>query len=412
MLKPATPPNQQPPAPSIKNFVPDNSSLDEGEIPPDRKENVNPPEEIIEKPPIEPIQPKAEDDFDITAGVPIKPDRKPPGRPSNNAMRSELEKVAAERKQFEADLQREREERKAEQMRLQELEDQVKKVAAEQQPPVLTEASPEIRAIADPWNRRRDEFTTMMEDAGVDEVDQIPTLLQNASKKLFSLDPRQEGYRDAVAEIRESLAGIVPREHLPSAMSLVRDGAKTIGELRQLHEQAQQNAPEIIKKRRAEAVKKERDGIENLMQRSFSPPKELADADPLASSVILRTLLDKDTDLSDRAAKIRQAAIFAMSPLPDFDASGIEDPRVAEQRSKDIATKHKKMRDDFIGLMPEAIMAYQLLPTLIHKLNKLEENVGKSRASSRMKLDDEAEQQTDDEEASIKDFDPGPINVD
>lgn len=195
-------------------------------------------------------------------------------------------------------------------------------------------------------------------------------------------------------------------------MSLVRDGAKTIGELRQLHEQAQQNAPEIIKKRRAETVKKERDGIESLMQRSFSPPKELADADPLAPSVILRTLLDKDTDLSDRAANIRKAAIFAMAPLPDFDASGIEDPRVAEQRSRDIATKHKKMRDDFIGLMPEAIMAYQLLPTLIHKLNKLEENVGKSRASSRMKLDDEVEQQPDDEQASIKDFDPGPINVD
>lgn len=407
--KPATPPATKP---TIKDFTPTDEDL---EIEPQPEPQPQPSPQPQPAPQPNPDPNPGDDivpmDFNIGDRVPV-PDKKP-GRPSNNAMRSELERVAKERKELEQSLERERAERLAEKERIAQLEKDLKEREVSTAPPVLDASSPEIRALADPWNRSRDQFTMLLEDAGVEDVATIGATLQAASKQLFALDPQAEDYKQKVAQIRSEIAREIPQDQVPAAMTLVREGARTIGQIVGLQQEYQQKAPEILKQRRREAWTKARSGIENLMSRSFSPPKELADADPLAPSVILRSILDADTDLSARATRIKQAALFAMSPPPEVDVSAIEDPREAEKRINATKESHTKMRDDFIGLMPEAILAYQLLPGLVKKLQALEENVGKTRKTARMKLEDEPEYEDDEDgtETDIRKFEPPAVDL-
>lgn len=422
MSKPATaepPARNAPPerTDDILGFVPTNADDPAPPIEPD-PEVIDPP---IVPPAKAPEPAPGDDEFDINAKVTIgreEPPKPGPGRPKTSAIREQLEAVAAEKKTLEARLAAVEAE-KAEAARLREqheadaktLREQLAAIQAESSGVTMDMRSPEVRAIADPWNNKAKDFADIIGDLG-GEKEKVTPALMDAAKAMARLDTSTPEGQESLAEVRESLSAIVGRENMRDAMILAREGAQSIGQINALIEESKRNAPQILSRRHEAVYKQARKGYEEIERNMFNPSQELIEADPFNASVILGSMVKGSPEVATAAERVKEFARFVLLPPPPLTDATI-DPEELGAKTAEVRERHTKAFKNVQAVLAEALLARQLLPGLWKRLENAEKVMKTERRIVAPKMNGEGERHHEEdegeEEADMREFEPSPL---
>lgn len=383
---------------NIREFVPEGKTFEQAisrETAVVEERKPEPEVKPVEKP-VE--QPKPDEEFNLDARIDLKTPEKPEEKPveqqkpkKNEAIREQLTKVVeerdAERKRLaevEAERQRilkEHEEfKKNADERFKELE-QIKANATVGDPA----NHPEVRKIADPWNSSAKEFASDMADLTGGEADGIFAMILGASKQISELEPSSDEYRAAMAGIRTKLSTELGEGGLLQGMKMVREGAGAINQIKSVVNEIKSDLPKFRFKQEAEFYGRAKSDYDKIEANLFNPSPETREADPLNQSVVLRAMIDGSPEVKQAAEAIKSFARFAILPPPPIAPDDLEglDESARSQKILSIHDRHRKANEKLRGVIAEALLARQVLPSLWKRVSELEDALAGERRAIR-----------------------------
>jgi hypothetical protein len=403
--------------------------LDDGEVDDDidqDDEPILPPKEEkkVEPEVIKPDPPKDEDfdpDKKVSFGEEKAIEKRGPGRPPKDAMREQLERLAAEKKavdeQYEAD-KKAWEEEKANLAAAAKERDGLK---ADLEARRVKESAgdlmrhPTVLEITAQWEARFDEFINEADENGVRKASQLrQPIVQLAAKYNAARQMEDEDARiDAMAEVKSEVGELVGDEMQGAAMSLVRDAAARLPQVNAAIQELQKNFPQVEYRQRMDGFEQMLKKHEELESASFNPPAEAAKSDPLNPSVVMRAIIDGSPEAKTASASAKNFARLALLPPPPVnpdDFAGLDEEGV-RARVDAINARHTNANATLRKILPEALLARQLIPGLYARLSQLESLIAGDRKVLRQKSDGtdmhkEIEEEEEIEASDIRNFKP------
>ena len=397
--------------------VDDSQNDDDAPPPPPLKEEKKPEAEISKAP---------EEDFDPDKKVGLgeeKPleDKRGPGRPPKDAMREQLQRLADEKKtaeeRFEAD-KKAWEEEKASLAAAAKERDTLK---ADLDARRVKESAgdlmrhPSVLEITAPWEARFDEFVNEADENGVRKASQLrQPIVQLAAKYNAARQMEDEDARiDAMAEVKSEVGELVGDEMQGAAMSLVRDAAARLPQVNAAIQELQRNFPQVEYRQRMDGFEQMLKRHEDLEAASFNPSAEAAKSDPLNPSVVMKAIIDGSPEAKAASSSAKNFARLALLPPPPVnpdDFAGLDEEGV-KTRVDAINARHTNANATLRKILPEALLARQLLPGLYARLNQLESLIAGDRKVLRQKSDGtdmhkEVQEEEELEAGDIRNFKP------
>lgn len=377
------------------------------------------PEVVVAPPPApEPIAPApGPEDFNIDAPLAQSPEAAPPPGPKKgdkDKMRQELERLSLEKKKAE-------EERDARQKLIEERDAQLeerRKVLEEREKELNDfkskqfvgdpSKSPEIQAISAPWNASAHEFSSDVEALGGEESAAVFERMKEFSRQLADTQPGSDEYKEAMTQIRSALNPMVGGENLLSGLKLVRDGANRIVQIRQLMSEIQNDLPNHQYRQQAGIYDSAVREYEQIERGIFNPDPTVAQRDPLNHTVVMRAMIDGSPDVGKAAEQCKAFARFVMLPPAPISPDELED-KPENERPQLMAAhydRHKRAYQKLRSVLPEALLARQILPSIFKRMQEAEAILASERGVLRPRLDGEAPEIEEDGEPDIKKFQP------
>lgn len=397
--------------------------------PPAQAKPTATPPPSTEKPAV--VPPKAEDDFSIDPLKPTekKPDAVPPanddetpgkpGRRSNDAIRAELKRIAAEKeealksstelaervKTYEEDLKKIREEREQLAERL--------KAAEITQTMGDPQNHPKIREISEPFNQKVKNFAEDYALVAGAESAPVFSAIINASKQFADVSPEDPDAAKKIAAISRGLADqFDDQQTAREAIRLMREGAVKISEIRSTVAEIKNDFPTFQYKQQSEIYNRALAEYSELERTFFDPPTDVEAADPLNVGVILKGMIKSSDEVKNAADSVKNFARMVLlppPPIPVDDGTGIDDTarnqKLIESQNRHLAAQ-KKLR----SILAEAILARAVLPSVFKQLNDLTEVASGERRVVRPRLNGDqraaAAATQEPETVDIRDFKP------
>lgn len=433
MPKPNTPPGG---SADIKDFVPTGpENIDDifagisGETPP---VEPKPPVEVPPTPPVE--TPPIEDDddepqnikdfvpqeFDIKEGKPKEPaGKKPKEKEHTPEIRKQLEKVAAEKKAAEEELQKLRDSLQERETKFKEVETQRDTLATEYEefkkknsigdPRQLKEVQDIIR----PYKQSVSSLVQEMEDEGVEDATQLESWLEQAVPAFMRASAtdasgvrNDEVYRAELERLRNEATQKFGNEFTRHVMKHVRTGAENAFAAAKVVHEVQSNIPVHHYREAMRVYETEATEFEQIERTLFNPPDDIKMNDPLNVSVILRAMIDGSEEVKKVAQNAKMATKLGMLPVKPVDPTSVEPERLQDVIKTTLST-HQQHYKKIRSILPEALVARAVLPAMWKRLQELEAAVKEGRNVPKPKLD--GQHQEDDsleKEISVKEFEP------
>lgn len=417
-------------SPQILEFIPSAPSFEEiidGVAPQGTEaapQKPREPEVVPQKPQepeVVPQKPVAEtqqaSEFDIEGRINLdqrqpKPEDKPKGR-ANDAMRTQLEKLAGEKKALEEKIaeieaaretyRREADERSA---ILKQREQELNELRSTQ---FVGDPSkhPSIREIADPWNNSAREFADDIEGAtGVDSSSLVESITKGASLLASAQD--EEALKKSLAEVRSGLLEKVGEGGILQAMRLVRSGAEKVREIQGLVAQIRDDLPRFQFEQASKTYQEAKRRYEEVERNLFNPPEDIIQSDPLNQSVVLKAMISGSQEVAAAAERVKAFVKYAVLP-PAPIAPDQLDGKTPEERSKMIADhleRHRAANASIQKLLAEALLARQLLPALWKRADDAHQAIGGERRVLRPRPTETRQPAADEGEPDISKFTP------
>lgn len=321
-------------------------------------------------------------------------DRNKPTKPAkrdNEAMRTQLQKLAKEKSDYEAKLAEIQKEKDAEAQRIQELQakyDAIQherdelSVKASQRDPMQ---HPDIKKLTEPWNAKVPTLVTQLRESGLKVKNLDGFLSERVGEYLTAGDPDSEEFVDKMEHIRDQVdqftSGIRRDSDRAAAqdrlMTMIREGASVGHAVRSAVREMQQNAPLFHYREQLAVYENEAREYENVERDLFNPTEDLRMGDPLHQKCILRAMIDGSEEVKKAAqnAKLFSKIIsLPAKPLNPQELSQIE----PEKQNEAVIThfnRHNEAKRRAVKLIPEALVAYAVLPALWRELETLRKQV-------------------------------------
>lgn len=382
------------------------------------------PPGVANTPPAAPVEPAApvnpDNEFDLNARPKLGEEEPPakPGRPSTSAIREQLNAVNAQKKEIEDKLKAEQLEREQlakvledERKARKEIEERVE--SDSRRAPSNIKDHPSVREIVAPWENSFHELCEELEDFGVtDAASKQEMVVQMAAsyQSAKSMDDK-DAASDLLAKIRDAAEREFGQEHAHRVMSIVRDGAKRLVLVRAKIEELQKNYPEVEYKTDLERFQAEVQSYSELDGDAFSPDPTLEKEDPYNPKVVLKNIIASAPEARKYADSAISFARSVMLPPPPINPADLAH-LTPEQRREQIKARDSRREESkrhLAKILPEAIVARQLLPSLMERLHRLEGIVAGERQVTRGKpiVDEPAPIEDDeDDEDDITKFTP------
>jgi len=376
---------------------------------------ITTPPSVVPPVPVETPAPKVDDadEFDIEARPNLEVANPPPakpGRPANAAMREQLTLINAQKKELEDKLKAEQTER--EQTLAKWESEKTAREAAEARFQELANKEgskniaqhPSVREIVEPWENAFRSVCEDLEDAGIPDPlgkQQLVVNLSRAYTEAKSTEDKEEA-QNMLEKIRDTVSREFGDEHSGQMMRLVRDGAQRLVQVRQKMEELQRNYPEVEYQTELQGFRGVLDEYTKLDGECFNPDATTEQQDPFNPRVILKNMISTVPELrknADSAISFSRRAMLPPSPINPADLAHL-DP---EQRKAAIAAHNNRTteaRKHLAKILPEALIARQILPGLMERVSMLEKIVAGERTVTRGKsiVEDEPIIQDDEED--------------
>lgn len=353
---------------------------------------ANPPPKPPKDPdPVEVVENEGEADIKKFSPIPpdeehrVTPDRKAEKKAENSKIREELKKVAEERAAYEAQV-------KEYEAKVKEYEDRVTKVSNDfeaknkeieelrrQMAVGDPEQHPQMREIEQPWINKRNDVMAEVELTGADPK-QFNSWTFGAVQHLAKAgEPGTDGYREAVAAIRQDFLRKFPEsgDYLMSSMNLVREGVNTLKKRQAFAVELQNNYPTIQFKESMKHYEAALSQYEQDERRVFNPEEDIKMNDPLNQTCILRAMIDGSEEVRKAAEACKAVVKYTMLPPKPVDPASLEGQDDAAKVSI-LQNHNSKYVGAFTKLRSRAaeyLLAYQVLPALWKELEALRAKV-------------------------------------
>ncbi len=393
----------------------------------DARVDLTPPEVVIKDKPVTvvvPLEDDAPEDIKLfKPSAPPKEGEEPdnlddpaPRKKESSKMReemqkvlkqkAEIEKLAEERNNSLTTLQAELERTKADYEAKAKEELELKKKIAIGDP----YQHPEMREIEAPWLSKRNEIMSEVEMTGQDPSKFNSWTFQAITRLKAAGAPGTPEYRQAIAELRQGYLQEFPEaeDYLMPALTLVKDGVSTSRKQDQFVTELNEQLPAVQFRqyqKQYEAAVSEYERDERV---AFNPDEDIKMNDPLNTRVILRAMIDGSPEVqkaAEAAKAVVRSVMLPIRPVNPESLNGMDDGKKMEILQQHTA----RHRDGYLKLrsmMPEAIVALQVLPALFKRLTEAEDKlklIGKEPSPS---LRDEHGQFISREAPDVRDFKP------
>lgn len=363
-------------------------------------------------------QPKVDDDHDFDANTRIDIKRQeqqtePKPKQKQEAIREQLKKLADEKAAAEklvaerdtrlADIQKQRDEFESKLKTLQKEADRERSLKVVGDPI----NHPDVQAISAPWNNAAKEFATDMEDvAGLDSEATFKQIVAG-SKRLAQFASGSDEYKAELTEVRKEIASHVGESGLLQAMKLVREGAGKIVEIQAVVANIKDNLPKHEFVKQQGFYEKAREDYEAIERKLFNPTADVIQADPMNHSVVLKSIIDGSEEVKKSAEKVKAFVKFALlppAPIPPDELDALN-PQERAAKLESHYARHRRANEQIRGILAEAILARQLLPSLFKQAIDSRDLITSERQVVRPKISEEQAPRID-EEADIRKFTP------
>lgn len=425
-------PKPAPPQEFVPTGIVNLDDLMEGVVEPgDTRSAVSPP--VEGKPPVasapEPEPPESAEPSpgDFTTFTPDsshlnepEPTRKPKG--DNSAMRAQLTKLAKEKADFEARVAEVQKEKEQEAQRVQELQAQYDAIKKEHEALSVRSqignpmAHPDVRKLTEPWNQKLQPLATQLRESGLKVHDLDKWLGDRVSQYLQAGDPesdefveRMEGLRD---EVDQYTSGIRRESDRASAqeklMGMIRDGASVGRQVRATVQEMQANAPVFHYREQLAVYENESREYESIERDFFNPSEDIRMNDPLNQRVILRAMIDGSEEVKKAAVNAKLFSKMASLPVKPLNPAELEqiEPEKRQEAVLRHLSRHNEVKKRAVKLIPEALVAYAVLPALWQELEQLRKRVAGERVVPKPGVTGQGERPEDEESAPITEFTP------
>lgn len=397
--------------------------IDDGEVYDDSDDVIVPDPKPDPKPDPQPDKVESVSDFDPDKKVdlPVKEEKRGPGRPAKDAMREQMEQLSATKKALEEKYETEKKSWEERQTELEAAAKERDTLKLDMESRRVKESAgdlmqhPTVRAITAPWDSRFEEFVQEADENGVRKALQLKTpMVQLAAKYNQARQLEDEDARiDAMAEVKSEVGELVGDEMMGKAMSLIRDAAARIPQINEAVSELQRNFPQVEYRQRMDGFEQMLKKHEELESASFNPSAEAAKSDPLNPSVVMKAIIDGSPEAKTASTSARNFARMALLPPPPInpdDFAGLDEQGV-KNRVDQINARHANANATLRKILPEALLARQLIPGLYSRLSQLESLVSGERKVLRQKSDgtelhEEIQNEEDEDASDIRNFKP------
>ena len=149
-------------------------------------------------------------------------------------------------------------------------------------------------------------------------------------------------------------------------------------------EEIKKNSENIQIDRGAKNYKSARARVDSLLEKARAVPEGMEESDPTHPAVILskvRKEMGDDFKKFDAGLdEFVRLAIAGLPPRTAKDYPGMTDEQIREARMQE-ASRVEQARDYAVNVMPNAIAAYRVLPSLVREIARLRAKVGEENAS-------------------------------
>lgn len=426
------PPSNKPPGGSIKDFVPETIVDPFADMTP----AVEPTPPPVETPPpalphedapdadeqpldIKQFVPQELDEDPITGRKrePKAPENKPP-KEHTSEIRKQLEKVNAEKKAVEDELQKLRDLQTQHETKYKELETQFQTVGSEYEEFKKKQSIgdpyqlKEVQDIILPFKQSVNSLSLEMQDDGVDNYNKLSSWLEQAVPRFMRASAvdkdgkrDDDAYRAEFEALRTEAADTFGPDFTRQVMKHVRTGADNAWAAAKAVHEAQSNIPVHHFREAMRIYEAEASEYEQIERSLFDPPEDIKMNDPLNPTVIIRAMMDGSEEVRKVAQNAKLATRLGMLPVKPVDPNSVEAERLQDVIRSTMGnhTQHfKKIR----SILPEALVARAVLPALWRELETLRAQVKSQRDTPRPKLDGQSQVQPDEEEIDIRKFEP------
>lgn len=388
---------------------------------------VKPPVVAVSTPPPSPEPEDGPADFAtfVPETAPEEPSRSTqvkPAKNENNAMRQQLEKLAREKEASDAEVARLKQEYETSGKDLNRTQAELDSIRAEHER--LTAkvsvgnpmAHPDIRKITEPWNSRIPQLATQLRESGVkvQKLDQF--LSDRIAQYLDAGDPEGDQFVDKMEALRDEVdrfTGGIRRDSDRSSaqeklMTLIRDGAQVGHRVRETISAMQANAPMFHYREQLAVYENEAREYESIERDFFTPTEDLRMGDPLHQKVILSAMIEGSEEVKRAAQNAKLfSRIISLPPKP-LNPQELEqvDPSKRQEAQLIHLSRHNEAKKKAVKLIPEALVAYAVLPALWNELETLRKRVAGERGAPKPRGG--GSQRKDEEEinAPITEFTP------
>lgn len=399
---------------------------------PPKDDAVVVPVEVIAPPSPDPSPEPGPADFkDFTPishdgeGTPIVEPKKP--KADNSAMRSQLQKLAKEKAEYEAKVAEVQKEREAEAQRVKDLE--AKYEAQRQEFEALSVRSqignpmahPDVRKLTEPWNAKVPQLATQLRESGLKTHQLDKWLGDRVHQYLNAGDPESDEFVEKMESLRDEVDSFTSNIRRDSdrhsaqekLMTMIRDGASVGRQVRTAVQEMQANAPLFHYREQLAVYENESKEYENIERDFFNPSEDIRMNDPLNQKVILRAMIEGSEEVKKAA---ENAKLFSkMASLPARPINPAELEQIEPEKRQEVILRHlgryNEVKKRAVKLIPEALVAYAVLPALWQELETLRKRVAGERAVPKPGNSSQFEQPDDEGSASITEFVPQNVDL-
>jgi DNA repair exonuclease SbcCD ATPase subunit len=320
-----------------------------------------------------------------------------------------MKKTVAEK---EAELERVRKEREEFENRFKDVETkytELNRTVGMERP----EESEEIRNLIAPWNREMETLAQDITIAGGDGGKFKQDLGKMIEMARGLRDPNGEGF-DEKRDQFNRMVNEYGQDHAKDVRRFVFNGIELQDKARAVMHDLTNNAQNIRHQREMQAFKAIVQDYEKDEAGFFNPAPEVKEADPFNAEVLVTELLNGSDAGKKRMADIKKFIRFTDLPLPpvpheelakmsDEDASAFLENRLRNHQAA-IVRRRK--------LMPAAIAAHALLPSLVKRNKELEDQIAALRGNAPSPRPGESSHEDQQEAADVKSFTPANPKLD
>lgn len=321
-----------------------------------------------------------------------------------------MKKTVAEK---DAELERLRKEREDYELRFKDVEGKFTELnrSISMERPELSE---EVTSLIAPWNREMDSLAKEISVSGGDGEKFKRNLGAMIEAARGLQDPNSQGFEERRSAFQNMVNEFGP-ENARDVRRFVMNGIELQDKARGVMQDLTKNASSIRQQREMQAFKAIVQDYEKDEAGFFNPAPEIKETDPYNAEVLVTELLNSSDAGKKRMADIKKFIRFTDLPLPPVPQQELE--KMSDQDAA--AFLENRLRNHSAAIqrrrkmLPAAMAAHALLPSLVKRNKELEDQIAALRGNTPApKLGENDHGDSDETAPDVKSFTPSNPKLD